>query len=116
MKPLQIGELASAELADAVRWYEQRRPGWGARLLDAAAQAFESIERQPEIGSLRKSRPAVRQLVVRGFPYSIVYRTTGETIYVIAVAHTRRRPGYGKAELDRRLLPASDLHRLTTPG
>ena len=94
MKPLQISEPASRELAEAVQWYEDRRPGWGARLFDAVSRAFELIERHPEIGSPRKSRTAVRQLAVRGFPYFIVYRSHSEDSYVIAVAHTSRRPGY----------------------
>ena len=51
-------EPASLELADAIRWYEERRPGWGAKLFDAVVHAFELIERHPEIGSLRGSRPA----------------------------------------------------------
>ena len=99
MKPLQVGEPASQELAAAVRWYEARRPGWGARLFDAVSRAFDLIERYPEIGSLRRSRPAVRQLAVRGFPYLVVYRTRADDSYVVAIAHRSRRPGYWKDRL-----------------
>lgn len=74
MKPLHVSEPASLELADAVRWYEERRPGWGARLFDAVVRAFEFIERHPDIGSPRRGRPFPRQLAVRGFPYVVVYR------------------------------------------
>jgi toxin ParE1/3/4 len=78
-----------------VRWYEERRPGWGARLFDAVSHTFELIERHPEIGSPRRS-PATRQLLVRGFPYVVAYRIRPDDVYVIAVAHTSRRPGYWK--------------------
>ena len=39
------------ELAEAVRWYEDRRPGWGGRLFDAVTHTLGLIEAHPEIGS-----------------------------------------------------------------
>jgi plasmid stabilization system protein ParE len=99
VKLLQVSEPASQELAAAVRWYEERRPGWGTRFFDAVSHAFDLIERHPEIGSPRRSRPAVRQLAVRGFPYLVVYRARSDDSYVVALAHTSRRPGYWKDRL-----------------
>ncbi len=99
MKPLQVSEPASRDLAEAVRWYEERRLGWGAKLFDAVSRAFDLIETHPEIGSPRKRRPAARQLAVRGFPYLVVYRTRSDNSYVVALAHTSRRPGYCKERL-----------------
>ena len=92
MKPLQISEPASVELAEAVRWYEERRPGWGARLFDAVSQTFQVIEQFPDSGARR--RAAARQLPVRGFPLLVVYRIRPDVVYVVAVAHAKRRPGY----------------------
>lgn len=96
MKPLLVSEPASVELAEAVRWYEERRSGWGARLFDAVFRAFALIERHPESGSPRKGHHAVRQLTVRGFPYVVTYRVRANDVYVVAVAHAKRRPGYWK--------------------
>lgn len=96
MTPLKISEPASAELAEAVRWYEERRTGWGQRLFDAIAATAAVIEAHPEAGSSRPSVQAVRQLKVRGFPYAIVYRLRPRDSYIVAVAHTSRRPGYWK--------------------
>ena len=96
MKPLQVSEPAAHELAEAVRWYEERRPGWGAALFDALAHTFDLIEQYPEIGSTRAGRPAARQLAVRGYPYLVVYRIRPDDVYVVAVAHGSRRPGYWK--------------------
>jgi len=36
------------------------------------------------------------QLVVTGFPYKVVYRIRETDLYVVAVAHTSRRPNYWK--------------------
>jgi plasmid stabilization system protein ParE len=96
VKPLQISEPASRELAEAVRWYEERRPEWGARLFDAVSRAFDLIEQHPEIGSPRKHRAAVRQIAVRGFPYLVIYQNRPDDTYVLAVAHASRRPAYWK--------------------
>jgi len=42
--PLQISEPASLELAEAIRCHEERRSGWGGRLIDAVAGTFALIE------------------------------------------------------------------------
>ena len=96
MKPLLISEPASLELAEAVRWHEERRPGWGGRLFDAVAGTLALIESHPEIGSPRRGRLPARQLKVRGFPYLVAYRVRSDDLYVVAIAHTSRRPGYWK--------------------
>lgn len=96
MKPLLVSEPASQELAEAVRWYNDRRQGWGDRLFDAVAETFRLIETYPEVGSPRRGQPAARQLTVRGFPYLVAYRLRTDDVYVVAVAHARRRPGYWK--------------------
>lgn len=94
MKPLSFSQSASLELTEAVRWYEQRRTGWGARLFDAVSHAVDLIERHPDIGSPRTGHQNVRQLTVRGFPLHVVYRARADDVYVVAVAHAKRRPDY----------------------
>ena len=94
MKPLLVSAPASQELAEAIRWYDERRPGWGGRLFDAVSDTFRLIETYPEIGSPRRGQPAARQLTVRGFPYLVAYRVRPDDVYVVAVVHASRRPGY----------------------
>ena len=96
MKPLRIGEPASDELADAVRWYEHQRRGLGAELFDAIAHTVDLIRTNPEIGTLRQGRLPSREFLLRRFPYKIIYRERDEEIYVVAIAHTARRPNYWK--------------------
>ena len=94
MTPLGISEPAAQELTEAVRWYEQRRPGWGERLFDAVTHTLELILAHPQIGAQRGGQPPSRQLRVRGFPYKVAYRIREHDIYVVAIAHTIRRPRY----------------------
>lgn len=38
--------------------------------------------------------PDIRQARMRHFPYSVLFRETADGINIIAVAHSRRKPGY----------------------
>lgn len=96
MKPFRFSDPASAELADAVRWYEQQRPGLGSELFDAVAHTVDLIRVNPEIGDLRTGQLPTRQFLLRRFPYKVVYRNREQDIYVVAIAHTSRRPDYWK--------------------
>ena len=96
MKPFQFSKPASDELTEAVRWYETRRSGLGSDFYDAIVRTIDLIRAHPEIGTPRIGRLSNRQLRVKRFPYKVVYRVREDDIYVVAVAHTSRRPGYWK--------------------
>ena len=93
MRPLRISHLASAEFADAVRWYEQKRSGLGGEFFDAVTAAIELVRTQPEIGA---AAGRTRSWLLTRFPYRLIYRVRREDIYIVAIAHTSRRPGYWK--------------------
>ena len=67
---------------------------WAPNFHDAVVRAIELIGTHPDIGALRPGRLPHRRLLVAGFPYQIVYRVRDTDLYVIAVAHTSRRPGF----------------------
>ncbi len=94
MKPFHFSDPASEELTEAVRWYEQRRSGLGGEFYDAVVRTIDLIRANPEIGAPRAGTFRSRKFRVPRFPYNIVYRVRESDIYVVAVAHTRRRPGY----------------------
>ena len=97
MKPVRLSEPAAEELAAAVGWYEQRRVGLGAELLDAVAATIELIRSHPEIGAEHRGRATSRQVNVQRFPYKVVYRVRSDEIDVVAIAHSSRRPGYWRS-------------------
>jgi plasmid stabilization system protein ParE len=90
---LHISPPASAELTEAVRWYEQQRAGLGAELLDAVASATDLIRTRPALGS---PRGRTRSLLISRFPFRLVYRVQEHHIHIVAIAHTSRRPDYWK--------------------
>lgn len=81
---------ARAEALEAQAWYESRATGLGlefARALDAAvAAAVRDPETFPAIGS------NCRRVLLRRFPYSMVYRVREDAFLVVAVFHHRRNP------------------------
>ena len=91
MNPLRISRPASAEFAEAVRWYEQKRIGLGGEFFDAVTYAIELVRNNPEIGA-----PAgrTRSWLLTRFPYRLIYRVRDEDVYMVAIAHTSRSPGY----------------------
>lgn len=40
-----------------------------------------------------------RQCLVKKFPYRVIFRTEGDELYVVALAHTKRRSGYWKGRI-----------------
>lgn len=93
MKPIRISRPASAEFADAVRWYEQKRTGLGGEFFDAVTHAIELLRTRPEVGT---AAVRTRSWLLTRFPYQLIYRVRDDDIYIVAIAHTSRRPGYWK--------------------
>ena len=96
-KPVRTEPEAVDELLEAARWYEKRRRGLGVEFLAAIGAAVELIQQHPDGGSRVpgvKDQVPARQLVLRRFPYSVVFLELKTEIRVLAFAHHRRRPGY----------------------
>ena len=72
--------------------YEARLNGLGFRFLAAVEQTVEKIFTHPEAGAPLAGE--FRKRIVPGFPYSIIYRVWEDYMYLVAVAHQHRRPGY----------------------
>jgi plasmid stabilization system protein ParE len=83
---------AEAELASAVGYYESRMAGLGKSFAAEVERTVSLIRERPNVGSPFGS--GWRRLLVRQFPYSIVYVHAAESVLVVAVAHHRRRPGW----------------------
>jgi plasmid stabilization system protein ParE len=74
----------------ARRWYEEQKPGLGARFSEAIDDAIERIASHPQ--SFRALHGDIRRAVVRQFPYGVYFRTHGSELVVIAIMHGRRHP------------------------
>lgn len=84
---------AETDLQEAAEFYRKQA---GNQLALAFVDEFERsvklLLEHPQLGPIwRNGR---RRMVMRRFPYSVIYHVVDEQIRVLAVAHHSRRPGY----------------------
>lgn len=84
---LQVLAEAEAELQDA-----RIEPGLGLRLKDEARWLFQWISQNPTVPRVRPK--GYRRVNFKVFPYYVAYFVWADTLWVLAVAHGRRRPDY----------------------
>jgi toxin ParE1/3/4 len=93
MKPIIIDAEARAELDEAMEWYNDRQQGLGLELQHEVEAAISRIRVDAGIGA-RYRNTAYRFYRVKRFPYVLYYLDLPEAIWLVAIAHGRRRPGY----------------------
>ncbi len=94
MKRVILFRDATRELEEAARWYEKRERGLGQDLVTRVKIKLTRIAEAPHLyQQWRQDRPYRRATVSR-FPYVIYYVAEAETVYVYAIAHAKRKPGY----------------------
>ena len=92
MSEVIVQREADEELTAAAIFYEQRESGLGGDFLDELEYWFAQLKEFPSAGGILFDN--YRSVFIQRFPFSIVYQIEGDTVYVVAVAHTSRRPGY----------------------
>ncbi len=102
---LVVLDEAEDELLEAQRWYETQRAGLGQEFRSAIDEAMERLLKAPLAASPVAHVPAsigARRVLVKRFPYSIVFIDHAGDIWVVAFAHHHRRPGYWRERAIRR--------------
>lgn len=97
MTVLRVLPEAEAELLHEVEYYSDARVGTGIRFQAAVEAALERALRHPMGGA--PSPHGTRSMLIKGFPFSIVYRAKDAEVLVVAVAPHRRRPGYWSSRI-----------------
>ena len=88
---------AEAELDNARTWYRERNQVAGRAFVAEVLSALKSIAETPE--AWPRTRANERRFVFKRFPYSIIYRLRENEVFITAVAHQRRRPGYWRGRM-----------------
>ena len=83
---------AEIELLEYATRYENEVPGLGKRFRDEIERVVELLLERPELGSVLEDD--IRHFVLRRFPHAVIYAVIADTLYVLAVAHGHREPGY----------------------
>ena len=88
---------AREELVESARFLEEKTTGLGLDLITAVEQAADRLTKFRELGPAESA--GIRKCLVRGFPFTLLYEVNPEHIYIAAVMHQHRRPGYWKGRL-----------------
>jgi plasmid stabilization system protein ParE len=107
--PVRFLQEALAEAAEAELGYAEHSDAAASRFLARLERFVYLVGRVPSLGQSWESRPGIRRFPLRGLPYVVFYRV-GDSIDILAVAHTSRKPGYWRSRLDSSD-PGADLPR-----
>ncbi|HZF14967.1 MAG TPA: type II toxin-antitoxin system RelE/ParE family toxin [Steroidobacteraceae bacterium] len=91
---------AEREFHEAALHYESSVPGLGRSFRDEISRVIELLLENPESGSMLAG--GLRHFVLRRFPFSVVYAGAADLIFVIAIAHGSREPGYWQPRIQDR--------------
>lgn len=95
---------AHEDLSRAFAWYEETNPGMGQVFIDAMREAVSRLTTTPDGSTTVPRAPrgrAVRRVFARRFPYAVIFVVKADVVYVVAVAHMKRRPDYWHGRLPR---------------
>ncbi len=88
---------AELELLAEMAYYSRARAGLGFRFQSAIEGAVARACAFPMSG--RPSAKATREMLVKSFPFNVVYRPGESEILIVAIAHQSRQPGYWLARI-----------------
>jgi plasmid stabilization system protein ParE len=89
---IEVLPVALREMLREARWYDARAAGLGDRFSTAIRSAFLVLKEFPTAHPM--IHPPYRRLIVKGFPFAVVFRIDADRIIVAAIAHLKRRPLY----------------------
>lgn len=89
---LEFHPAAEEELREAYDYYSREDPAVAAEFLAILDQSLESLVNHPTRFPLFVH--GTRRMLIRKFPYQLVYICQEGRVLVLAVAHSRREPNY----------------------
>lgn len=92
MKPIDFHPTAAAEAREVADRYEVLRPGLGVDFRAELTDTLARIRANPQMYAAEAG--AIRFAPLHRFPYSVIYEELADRIWVAAVGHHSRGPGY----------------------
>ena len=83
---------ARIEYFEAIAYYEERQPGLGARFTIEIENTIQRIVDSPY--QWQNVEGDIRRCLAHTFPYGILYSVEENCIFLLAVMHHSREPGY----------------------
>jgi toxin ParE1/3/4 len=93
MKAVVFHCEAEAEVRASIAYYEGQKRKLGCEYRDEVQAAVQRIRKNPKAFAVYDDQ-GTRKCLVKRFPYTIHFVELDDAIWIAAVAHQRRRPGY----------------------
>ena len=97
MKTVRIHRAARREFKDALAWYAERNHSLGLRFRDEVLAAITSAAMNPLRFPAYLS--GTRRVLLKTFPYLVVFIDSEGRIHVVAIAHAKRKSGHWKGRI-----------------
>jgi hypothetical protein len=97
VRSVEFHPEAQDEFVSAAQFYEHETEGLGLEFIATVQHAYERLSESPTSGAPFGRK--LRRLLLPKFPYGLLYRVEPARIYIIAVMHLHRRPGYWRSRL-----------------
>lgn len=88
---------ARKEFLEAATFYESEAVGLGADFIDEFECAVSLMTSNHELGL--PYEVGTRRVLLRRFPFQIIYEVHSDHLLIVAVAHQKRMPGYWRDRL-----------------
>ncbi len=94
MKPHAFHPEAEQEYVQAAEYYTAVDPELGGRFYDDMERLIQAVREDPK--RFRRFDPPAQRHFGNVFPYAVVYVEQPDRIWILAMMHMKRRPGYWK--------------------
>lgn len=98
MKPHVFHPAAAEEYTEAARYYGGIEAELSGRFYDEMERLIREVRSQPM--RFWMFDPPVRRHLSTVFPYAVVYLEQPDRIWIVAVMHCKRKPGYWRRRLE----------------
>jgi hypothetical protein len=85
---------AERELNEAVDYYNESQRGLGLGFAKEIHRTIQNILSFPDAWAPLSAH--TRRCLTNRFPYGVIYQITDKEIFIIAVMHLNKKPGYWK--------------------
>lgn len=92
MLKLKFHPGVSSEIKASYLWYQEQAEGLGDAFIEELENSYQAIIEFPQIWPLFQK--GFRRFQLARFPFSVIYKENNNTIYIVAIMHNSRKPGY----------------------
>ncbi|WP_158855837.1 type II toxin-antitoxin system RelE/ParE family toxin [Lunatibacter salilacus] len=87
---LEFSEEARLDIQETIDWYDSRKMGLGKEFLLSLDETINNLQNNPFQYPYQHNE--VRRILLKRFPYQVMFVVANQNIGVLGVIHTSRNP------------------------